>query len=419
MAHQIIRNGGRTSAIVATEGEASPIIGTEGDDALIVTAPAPVDGLGGFDTLVLDFSTSEVGIYLDLTALWSGGVGLLNGYEIRNIEAIGYPVAGIENPWVSGSEHDDMLNVGTIAGQRTILAGLGGDDVLIGGDFDLGYPIHNYLNGGSGNDLVVGGAAADDVVGEDGDDRLYGGGGDDLLFGDEGRDLLHGGDGDDYLRGGPGQDQMFGDGGDDRLDGADGSDTLDGGAGSDSAEYYEAEGSVTIDLNAGIARESGGGFLDHLVSIENAVGSAFDDVLRGSSAANRLEGDSGDDRLSGGKGDDILWGGTGADTLEGGKGADLFVFREGDVGTDLISDFSRASGDRIDLSGIDADRGTSEDEAFSYVGAAAFSGIAGELRVVAGQGGWEVTGDWDGDAIADFTILVVSPAPPIAADFVL
>jgi Ca2+-binding RTX toxin-like protein len=416
---RVNRNGGPASLNFATSGEASPIIGTQGDDALVITAPASVDGLGGFDTLVLDFSTSNVGICLDLTALWAGGVGWLNGYEIRNIEAIGYPTPGTENPWVIGSEQNDFLNVGTIEGQRSVIAGLGGDDVLIGGDFDMGYPIRSYLNGGSGDDLILGGAAPDDVIGEDGDDRLHGGGGDDFLFGDEGQDVLHGGDGDDYLRGGIGQDRMFGDGGDDRLDGAGGSDVLDGGAGSDSAEYYEAEASVTIDLAAGIARESGGQFLDHLVSIENAVGSAFADMLRGSNAANRLEGDAGDDRLIGGKGDDILSGGPGADLLEGGEGADLFVFRDGDFGGDRIADFNGASGDRIDLSNIDADRGTSEDEAFSWIGTAAFSGIAGELRVVAGEHGWDVSGDWDGDGAADFSILVLSSAQPAAQDFLL
>lgn len=412
------RNLFRSSSIEGARAEPNPIVGTEGDDDLVVTAPASVDGLGGYDRLILDFSMSEVSIYLDLSALWTGGVGWLNGHQIRNVETIGSPFAGSENPWVLGSEHEDYLNVGTIEGQRTILAGLGGDDVLIGGDFDMGYPIHNYLNGGSGNDVVVGGAAADDLIGEDGDDRLYAGNGDDFVIGDAGEDLLRGGDGNDWLQGGAGRDEMFGEAGDDRLDGVGGSDTLDGGAGSDSAEYYEAEGSVTIDLGAGIARESGGS-VDHLVSIENAVGSAFDDVLRGSGGANALEGYDGDDQLFGGKGDDILSGGAGADRLEGGKGADLFVFREGDFGGDVVADFSRAAGDRIDLSAVDANRGTSEDDAFSWIGGAAFSGTAGELRVAAGERGWEVSGDLDGDGVADFSILVVSSAQPIASDFIL
>ena len=43
---------------------------------------------------------------------------------------------------------------------------------------------------------------------------------------------------------------------------------------------------------------------------------------------------------------------------------------------------SRAEGDRIDVSGIDADSGTAGDQAFSFVGRAAFSGAAITLACV-------------------------------------
>ena len=51
--------------------------------------------------------------------------------------------------------------------------------------------------------------------------------------------------------------------------------------------------------------------------------------------------------------DDVLQGGTGDDTLTGGTGADTFIFVEGH-GADTITDFSKAEGDKIDLSGFDA-----------------------------------------------------------------
>jgi serralysin len=60
--------------------------------------------------------------------------------------------------------------------------------------------------------------------------------------------------------------------------------------------------------------------------IENAAGSAFDDVLIGNAAANRLDGGAGNDRLVGGAGNDILIGGPGTNTLEGGDGLDTAVF---------------------------------------------------------------------------------------------
>ncbi|MEA3042933.1 MAG: hypothetical protein QOH47_771 [Sphingomonadales bacterium] len=408
---------------------ANRIVGTEGDDYILVTAPTEVDGLGGFDRVAFDFQLSPVAIHLDLSGLWSGGVGILNGYQIRNIETIGSPYypSELENSWILGSAHDDVLIAGADYPLRVILIGDEGDDLLVGGAGDPTIEnANNYLNGGSGDDVVIGGSRGDDLDGEEGDDRLYGLGGADMLFGGGGRDLLRGGDGNDYLRGDADNDQMFGDAGDDRFEASFGSDRVDGGAGSDIVEYWGAEGGVTVNLQSGVARESAGGFIDHLVSIENAAGSFFADVLRGSNAANLLFGDRGDDALYGRGGDDRLSGGSGDDRLEGGAGADLFVVGEADadagteIGSDFIADFDRAEGDLIDLSAIDADSGTYyENEAFVYVGAAAFSGVAGELRVTALAGGWEVTGDRDGDAIADFSILVASPAPLGASDFIL
>jgi Ca2+-binding RTX toxin-like protein len=411
MAHQAKRAAARNQGIV----------GTDGDDYFLVTAPTAVDGRGGFDTLAFDFSTSLVAIHLDLGGLWNGGTGSLNGYRISNIETIGspYPDIPVENSWIIGSEQDDVLVTGADYPVRIVLSGQGGDDLLVGGLGDVTVEnANNYLNGGSGDDVVIGGARGDDLVGEDGNDRLNGAGGDDFLYGDDGRDLLEGEAGADYLRGGAGDDRLSGGAGDDRLDAALGSDRVQGGVGADIVEYYGAEGGVTVNLQAGTARESAGNFVDHLDSIEHAAGSFFADVLRGSNGANRLIGDAGDDSLYGRGGDDILSGGTGADRLEGGRGADLFVFGEVDAGRDAIADFDAAEGDRIDLSAIDAVAETVDEDAFQFVGTAAFSGTAGELRLAAANGGWEVSGDCDGDGVADFTILVAS-SQPLAGDFVL
>lgn len=56
--------------------------------------------------------------------------------------------------------------------------------------------------------------------------------------------------------------------------------------------------------------------------IENVVGSAADDVLRGSDRVERLFGEGGDDRLEGRGGDDRLEGGSGDDAADGGPGDD-------------------------------------------------------------------------------------------------
>ncbi|MDB5696498.1 MAG: calcium-binding protein, partial [Sphingomonas bacterium] len=77
-----------------------------------------------------------------------------------------------------------------------------------------------------------------------------------------------------------------------------------------------------------------------------------------------------------------------------------------------------------DLSRIDADINTAGDQAFSFVGSAAFSNRAGELRfenISLGGPIWLVQGDTDGNGVSDFeVVLVINPADPItASDFVL
>lgn len=68
-------------------------------------------------------------------------------------------------------------------------------------------------------------------------------------------------------------------------------------------------------------------------TFENVIGSQFNDVILGNSAANSLRGNNGDDLLNGRGGADYLDGGNGNDILVGGEGADkLFGF----AGRDLL-----------------------------------------------------------------------------------
>lgn len=109
--------------------------------------------------------------------------------------------------------------------------------------------------------------------------------------------------------------------------------------------------------------------------------------------------------------------------LSGGTGADTFIFDDGhsargDDEADLIADFSSEEGDIIDLSAIDAIKGAADD-AFTFIGEAAFSGTAGELQVYSLGEDTFVAGDVNGDGVADFLIRVEGQVELTSADFVL
>jgi len=264
---------------------------------------------------------------------------------------------GEGNDDLLGGEGDDDLLGGsgndTIDGGAGLdaIAGDAGADKLNGGAGD------DAVAGGDGNDKIDGGAGNDAVDGGAGNDSMKGGAGDDDLTGDNGNDTLVGGDGDDTLLGGAGNDKIDGGKGNDHLLASDdaGNDSLGGGAGEDLVDYSAASTGMTIDLNIGVAfgtvtaATSG---TDKLSGIEDVLGGAFDDVIIGNKGDNTLDGGDGNDRLTGGKG---------ADILTGGAGTDVFVFashKDSQPGhADVITDFT-AGADKIDLSAIDAIKGT-------------------------------------------------------------
>ncbi|HEY1604033.1 MAG TPA: M10 family metallopeptidase C-terminal domain-containing protein, partial [Allosphingosinicella sp.] len=123
----------------------------------------------------------------------------------------------------------------------------------------------------------------------------------------------------------------------------------------------------------------------------------------------RIIGGAGNDTLIGGHGNDSLSGGAGADTLTGGAGNDVFLYRTVADSTpgshDTITDFTL--GDMINLAQIDANTTKAGDQAFTFIGNAAFDHHAGELQAIDNGGGsWTVSGDVNGDGVADFQIMV-------------
>ncbi|WP_146150891.1 beta strand repeat-containing protein [Allosphingosinicella deserti] len=129
---------------------------------------------------------------------------------------------------------------------------------------------------------------------------------------------------------------------------------------------------------------------------------------------------AGADTIVGGSGFDWIMAGGGGDMITGGGGIDRFVYRavshSSVSASDRILDLTAA--DRIDLAGIDANPLTGTDDAFSFVGGSAFSGLAGELRAFQSTPGlWVLEGDTSGDGVADFRLELstASSAETIAA----
>src|SRR6185312_10929650 len=125
--------------------------------------------------------------------------------------------------------------------------------------------------------------------------------------------------------------------------------------------------------------------------------------------------------IIGNEGNNILTGGAGADTLTGNGGIDTFAFGEGDTGAsagtrDLITDFTHGT-DQIDLTGIDADRNVSGQDAFHLT--SAFDGAAGALRTTydAAHNVTVLEGDTNGDNTADFGIELTGNVTLTTADF--
>lgn len=134
-------------------------------------------------------------------------------------------------------------------------------------------------------------------------------------------DQIHGDDAGNRVDAGKDIDEVDGRNGDDVLfGGSDRSrDFLAGGEGSDTVDYSGASRRVVSDLQAGFSEGTGN---DVLLTIENIIGSLYDDDLRGDTGINRIDGNDGDDVVDLRAGDDIGHGDQGTDSVDGGAGTD-------------------------------------------------------------------------------------------------
>lgn len=411
--------------------------------------------LAGFSVLDLgSLSPTDEAAALEVTggglvdlgplALVGLGVDLL---EVALIGATGTMLRGRDTGDGAADDHVDALGSGndsiaTFGGNDSITA-MGGNDFIGAGDGDdhariiLGDAL---VLMGDGQDTAIGAAGAETMDGEAGDDVLSGGDGADLLIGGDGLDSLLGGLAADRLFGGLGNDTLLGGDGSDTISGGDGADSIDTGSGLAAVESVRGGAGNDVIIGAGglfaSAHLLGEGDNDTITS--NAFrstidGGAGDDVLTGSSLTQGAGNTAltSTDTIIGGTGNDLLTGGLGADLLTGGSGADTFAYGPGDggnyvlnflVNTDVISDFNRAEGDRIDLSRIDADVLTALDQAFDELlpAGSATPVTAGSLRYAVGASATTIEGSMDGDATMELRITInVAGYTPILGDFIL
>ncbi|MEP4194391.1 MAG: calcium-binding protein [Aliishimia sp.] len=401
-----------------------------------------LDGGTGIDAVRYLSSTEGVSVNL-ATNVVSGGDA--QGDIISNFET------------VIGSGFDDVL-VGT-SGANTLSGGDGNDTLTGGGGQDL-------VRGGGGDDTVIdnspsnivdtyfGGSGIDTFVatgvsygvnmvfdllagnqrleaetttvfdtilgfenltvgsraqlrGNDGDNELraVGGNFNNIIHGEAGFDLIYAGDGADTVDGGFGNDTIYGEAGDDLLAGGAGDDLLDGGDGIDTVSYADAGGRVAVFLARAPEDVGSGQGIDTFVSIENVIGTAFDD---------RLVGDAGDNVLTGGFGNDVLIGLAGNDTLDGGNGEDEVIGSGGNdtliggFGADTLVGLGGADilegggGDDEIQAGLGVDTvsgGGGDDLVFGNFGIDTISGGLGNDDIRAGGSGDIVTGDDGNDKL--------------------
>jgi Ca2+-binding RTX toxin-like protein len=233
----------------------------------------------------------------------------------------------------------------------------------------------------------------------EGDDTLYGTAGSDTFSALGGHDTVYGGAGNDTLYGDAGNDTLYGEAGDDILDGGSGDDSLQGGLGNDTYKFGKGSGwdiisendatgtadiiqftagvlpadiAVTRDLNnLYLTIKATGDKLtvtNYFVAAANqveqikfadapatvwtvatinalfpTVGTAADNFITATTAADTLNGAAGNDTIYGQGGNDTIDGGAGNDTLYGGVGNDTYKFGKGS-GNDVIIENDATAG---------------------------------------------------------------------------
>lgn len=370
-----------------------------------------VDGGVGKDTLVVDAGaeTKSVQLFVGSSPTFSvrsnSGIFYVDAYNMELVDFTGG--AGADD--IRTADHAGSVDGG--AGMDSWFADLSGVTADI--FFSLGATTaiasagltsilgleRVELTTGSGNDDIIGGAQADAISTSGGNDFI-----------DAKTRPTAAGSGIDVVDGGQGIDTLI----------------VDASAETKAVQLF-AGGSPAFSVRS----ESGRFFIDaysvervNLTSGAGAdaiTGRFLDDTIATAIGNDTIDGGDGNDSVNAGAGVDTLYGSRGIDQLTGGAGADDFIYSKlADSGVannsvDFIIDF-QAGIDDLDVSALDANNSNMDgNQAFTFIGAAGFHNVKGELRAIAGT----VEADINGDAIADFRVNISNGASLGANDIVL
>jgi len=301
------------------------------------------------------------------------------------------------NPWFGFWTEDDTVTLDAgddrfvdNTGQLTLDAGDGNDDIFAYGDDPVTAEDADQVNGGEGDDNIQYQFGGHTIDGGAGNDSIGSSGG------------THQGSLVTTLIGGEGNDVVYGSATADRFveDDGHGDDTYVGGTGSDTIDYSAiGGGGVSVDLGIGFAvQDTGAAGNDIIVEIDNVVGTAAADTLRGHSGANRLEG---------GGGDDTVHASAGTDFLDGGEGTDTAVF------TGSPGDYAVSTNTENQLV-ITSGAGTTTLTGFEWVqvGSTTYDFavlLAGAPVITSGGGGDTATAEVNENSLAVMTVEAVDP----------
>ena len=206
----------------------------------------------------------------------------------------------------------------------------------MGNDTLIGNEFANILDGANGNDILVGGAGNDTLRGGNGSDTIS------YIIDTAGIKVS--------LRQATGTDgwgntdiydsieNILGSSFDDTIEGNSGNNILNGGAGIDTITFENAIAGVNVNLAITTVQNTGNDGQDIITNFENLIGTNFADTLLGDTNTNIINGLSGND---------VIDGNTGNDTLYGGEGNDRFIIKIGD-GNDVINGYLDAQIDNDD-----------------------------------------------------------------------